>query len=147
MKRNDPQITKLLKESWIHLPPALRKISKNLNIIRFGLVMFIIIFFGRIAQIISDSPPSKFLGNLFDVNMIILVLFIITATVLTIKRAMNMAPVYIDIYAQMFPDHEGTIRTIYEERGLGDLFAPWIRNKDSFVSKLLNRMAKRFYIR
>lgn len=138
---------RLMHETWPQLPPEMRKNSTNLATIRIGAVCFVLFVLGGMASMVAHDTPDRFITEFFSFQTFFAVIGMIGAIVILILRAMQVAPRFVEAYAQMLPDHADQIRVIYAERGLGDVVAPWVRRKGGRMSRIFGHYAKRFYIR
>ena len=144
--RRDPELEKQLRSAWTFLPDALRRNSNNLSVIRVGVVAFTLLIILYLVEIVANSTPEAFLGNLFSYNVLLAFIGLACALAILLGRAMQMAPHFIDAYVAMLPEQEDEIRGMYQERGAGDVIAPWIRGKPGRLVKFGRYLAKRFSI-
>lgn len=143
LKLRDAGIDRLLRETWPLLPKNLQKSSKNLASIRFGAACYLalmIIFVGNSAQ---TSDPHGFMVDVFSMNSLVAVIGFIAAVIILFARSMQVAPRYVEAYVEMLPDYADEIQTIYAERGLADVAAPWITSRNK-LGKMLKNLSKRF---
>jgi len=144
--RRDPDLEKQLRLAWTFLPDDLRRNSNNLSVIRFGTMAFVLLIVLYLVEIVANSTPQAFLGNLFSFNVLFAFIGLACAIAILLGRCMQMAPHFINAYVALLPAQEDEIRGMYDERGAGDVIAPWIRGKPGRMAKLGRYLAKRFSI-
>lgn len=146
-KLRDPEIEKLLVETWPFLPAHLKKTGNNIAAIRFGTAAFFLFVLLGVTDSTVTSTPAQFVSRIFSMTTLLAVIGVVGAVLILILRSMQVAKRFVDAYAEMLPDHAEHIRRIYAERGLGDVIAPWVRGKPGVIRKILNGIARRFHLK
>lgn len=145
-RMRDPDLERLLKAHWNSLPAKLRESSQNISAIRVGVVAYAVLIVMYVAQTAASTDPEGFTSRMLSLHMFLTMLGLVAAVGILVARAVTLAPHFVDAYAQMLPDHEADIRSLYAERGTGDLIAPWIKGKPGRFTRLFRALARRFSI-
>lgn len=132
-----------MRLNWRHLPPRLRKTAASIAIARGAIAGFLALIIISVSQSISNSTPAEFFDRMLTMNTVLAVLVLLVSPVLLTIWSMRTAPRFIDEYARMMEPNADEIRRMFVERGLADVFAPWIMTRPGWLRKLGNRLAGR----
>lgn len=147
LTQQDRQINVIMRQRWPELPAELRRTAANIATIRIGVVAYAIILPASIINMAITSTPAQFGAYLLSFNPVMGTLGLIGASIILYQRTVRTAGQFVAAYQEIAPDFEDRIAEKYGTRGLGDLFAPWIKGRAGFLKKIMSRIGDRLIIK
>lgn len=130
LKNRDAELERLMKRRWNDLPEDMKRTGKNLATIRIGVVSLAALIVVGLANAIATKSPTEFAGWITSFNPLAAVGAVAAGVIVVTLRAMRTAPSFIAAYSEIMPEHAERIAANFEQRGAGDVAAPWVRSPD-----------------
>jgi hypothetical protein len=144
MKKNDPDITKLIKRNWINLSADLRENISRLSSLRIGYLISVLASILWYSSKISEGV-TVFIDSLLSITTFVVIVLVFGLPVYMFRRSGVLAAAAIEEYKQILPNFSERFDEIYGERGGADILAPWIMSKESYFYKVMKKLGDKIF--